>query len=415
MTPPANEPRDEPAPADRGDLRTMGRGDQPAPEDRSETAPAQAPPHGVGGRAPMIATLNGVRALAALWVVLDHFQVPMSKLLPVTLPVVPPIGSYLGVELFFVLSGFIIAHNYMEKVRSGAGCRKYLWGRVARIYPLYFVTFLVAVGLAVTVTSDFETMMGHGFPITLGNFVANIFMMQSLPGFRAFNGPAWSVGCVIVAYLLFPVIARLVRRLSARRALVWALATLVGGVIAVIGTAGPSGMWQLDYHEMWLRIASEFTAGVLLWVWWSERRRSSPWWDVVAVAAAAVVVLTTYLAHRTNPASFVAMPLIALFVVACASASGPVARVLSSSVLQWGGRLSYSVILTHGLTHLGLYQVVHWEDFLGSHLVVRIGVLLALAMWILSATLLVHHGVEKPARTRLLSWWSRRRPAAVGS
>lgn len=372
---------------------------------------AQAPPGSAApGRGPMIATLTGVRALAGVWVVLDHFQLAVAALLPALRILTPPLWTYHCVEMFAILSGFIVAYNYTEKVRSAPGYRKYLWGRFVRTYPAYLITLVVAGCLALAYPSDFRALSGQDFPYTTGNLVGNIFLMGSVPGFRPINGTSWFVGCVFAAYLVFPVLAWWARRLSPRAALGSAVGVLTVGVVLVIMSAPRSIMWIMAPHEMWLRIATEFTAGVLLCTWWRAKPRRSVRWDITAICVVVAVVALSYVAPRDNPASFLAMPLIALFVVSCASASGPVARLLSSRPMQWGGKVAYSVILVHGITYLVFEQIVRWQDLVDAGLVVRIGWLVVFAMWIVGSAAALHYFIDMPVRRRLLSWYAARHP-----
>lgn len=359
----------------------------------------------------MIGALTGVRALAGVWVVLDHLQIPVSRLLPALDVLTPPIWSYLCAEMFFILSGFVVAYNYTGKVTTGAGYRRYIWGRLARTYPAYFTTLLMAGILAVQFPATFDAMAGGHFPHTPENLAANLLLMQSLPGFRPINGGSWFIGCVFVAYLLFPLLAWWLRRLSARPALSLAIAVLVAGVYVVMLAAPRATMWVMDPREMWLRIGFEFTAGALLCVWWRSKQRGSAGWDVVAILTVVAVVALSYVLPRTVPQSFVVMPLIALFIVACASATGVVARVLSSSRMQLGGRLAYPLILVHGPVILLVEQIQPWEHLVDAGPAARIGWLVTLLACIAGSTVALHQFVEKPARDRMLAWYAARNPS----
>src|SRR5512135_599191 len=95
-------------------------------------------------RAKDIPSLTGLRAFAAWWVVFFH----CSFLLPAALPKVYWFArlGYLGVDLFFVLSGFIISYNYWDKLASFSvkAYREFLWLRLARLYPVHLFTLLVS-------------------------------------------------------------------------------------------------------------------------------------------------------------------------------------------------------------------------------------------------------------------------------
>ena len=93
--------------------------------------------------------LTSLRFFAAMWVVLFHYWPSLSA-------VMPPLVSkgYLGVELFFVLSGFILSHVYLKGF--GEGRFKYadfLWARLARIYPVHVATLAGLALLALGATA----------------------------------------------------------------------------------------------------------------------------------------------------------------------------------------------------------------------------------------------------------------------
>ena len=85
---------------------------------------------------PELRSLTGLRGVAALWVLWYHAcdaaRTPQFGF-----------GGYLGVDIFFVLSGFVLAYNYAGVRLTYAG---FLWKRLARIYPVNLVT-LAAVGV----------------------------------------------------------------------------------------------------------------------------------------------------------------------------------------------------------------------------------------------------------------------------
>src|SRR4051812_30758852 len=96
----------------------------------------------------VIAPLTGIRLVAAVWVVCFHIYLYDGHRLAADHPwvdaVVGPIASQgdLGVDLFFLLSGFVLAHNYLERLGAEPSLRgtlSFLWLRVARIWPLYMV------------------------------------------------------------------------------------------------------------------------------------------------------------------------------------------------------------------------------------------------------------------------------------
>jgi peptidoglycan/LPS O-acetylase OafA/YrhL len=317
--------------------------------------------------------------------------------------------------VFFILSGFILAYNYAGRVNSKRTYKKFLWARVARIYPMHLTALFFMLVIVWSSPDLFMDDIGHDFPNTPVNFMANIFMLQSLPGFRAFVAPSWSLSCEFAGYFLFPVLAWWVLKMSSRTALIWATVIALAGMLALIGTAGTDPNWTVSYHGMWLRVSTDFTLGVLLWAWWRAKDRRSPRWDIAAVASVALVIAFTYIVPPGSPSTFLALPLVAAFVVACASATGPVGRLFSTPVMQWCGRLTFGLYLAHVPAKLIVLSILPMEDFVDAGLPVRIGWLLAMLAWVMGLTLVLHYVIEEPSRKRMLTWYARRQNPAVAA
>lgn len=91
--------------------------------------------------------LTGIRIIAALWVVLFHFAPTLTRIVPETGALFYfAQDGYLAVDLFFVLSGFVIAYQYFDAVRDKRlPYRSFLWRRLARIYPAHLLVLLMLV------------------------------------------------------------------------------------------------------------------------------------------------------------------------------------------------------------------------------------------------------------------------------
>jgi peptidoglycan/LPS O-acetylase OafA/YrhL len=375
-----------------------------------EIAPG-SPAHPTGTLA-TIRALTGIRALAAGWVVLEHYKGPLFDLAPGLQLLAPVVrGGYLGVEVFFVLSGFIISYNYADRFRrfAGGSYRTFLWARVARVYPVHLVT-LTLMGALVLAAAAVEMPLTSEARNTAGNFAANVFMVQACPGFRAFNWPAWSVACEAAAYVAFPLLAVWVARLSRRIALASAAMVLAAGVLGVQLLALSGEFWTLSYPMMWLRITVEFTAGCLLWAAWRWGTTSSARWDIVALSAVAGTIAVLYATGgKESPVTFTAVPLIAVFVVACASATGPLGLLLAAPLTEWGGRISYSLYMTHFIVFLVTKKLLGWERFVAAPLGVRVAVLIGYAVVVTVAAAAMFYVVEEPGRQLVRRWSTRAR------
>ncbi|KXF52004.1 hypothetical protein AXA44_11280 [Rhodococcus sp. SC4] len=369
-------------------------------------------PSKIGAKGSMIPTLTGLRAIAALWVVIEHFRQPLYALVPVTERLrqwIEP--GFLGVEIFFILSGFIIAYQYGERLSAftPTAYRRYVQARFARIYPVHLITLLMVTVLVVG-ASIASVKLNSAENYSTVSFLGNLLMLQGFSAVGAWNGPAWSITCEFAAYLAFPLLAIwIVRFRSSRTAFTVAAVTLTAGTTAVITyllivNDSPTADWM-----PWLRIAFEFTAGTLLYTGWRLCRKTrSVRWDWIAAVGFGTAAVILYFVPHGTAWTFIVLPLLAMFVVGCAGASGVVQTFLGTRVMQWGGRISYSLYMVHFIVLNIGGKLLSWNEFTDAALFVRLGVVLAYFAVAVVAADLLYRTIEEPARTRSLSYLSRR-------
>ena len=116
-------------------------------------------------------------------------------------------AGYVGVDLFFVLSGFVIADNYRHFFEPWD--RDKYWRfqlvRLGRIYPVHSVMLLATVGIVAVATAAGYQRTTAGVDYSLGSFFANVLLVQAW-GFPQYswNWVAWTISAEWFAYLLFP-------------------------------------------------------------------------------------------------------------------------------------------------------------------------------------------------------------------
>lgn len=157
-------------------------------------------------RRPTLPALTGIRFFAAFYVVLFHglpwldarFYLPWPIRLFLS-------NGYLAVALFFLLSGFILAYTYEDHVENGSQRASFWEARFARIYPVYFLSLLMAL--------PFQN------GLTGGSASSVIFMVQAWNPFHpewtgVWNYPAWSLSVEAFFYVFFPFIQKQISRKS---------------------------------------------------------------------------------------------------------------------------------------------------------------------------------------------------------
>jgi peptidoglycan/LPS O-acetylase OafA/YrhL len=376
---------------------------------------AVAPPDSrVGTRRAEIRQLTGVRFIAAIWVVLYHFQLMIFGLVPELRPTGFLFDAgYLAVDLFFVLSGYIIAYQYLAAFPSGRGTagryRRFLIKRLGRIYPLQFVTLLVAIAMIVT-----GVLIGVAIPypenFTVWGAVQDLLLIRGWEPFphQGWNFPAWSLSAEWFAYLLFPAVALLVgaaRRPRGQGRL--GLLLVLAGCIAVEGL----GAWLLPSfngmpHPL-VRVVAGFVAGAAVFALGAPRIR--PGILGVAGLVALVLLITTAGRIELDPARAVVALVLAVVVVAgLAGGSGPPIRWLASGPLEYGGRISYGIYMIHGIVLMigaalltVLVQQIPQSTVLQWPVIARLGLLLIPFAVVIGLGALLYHAIERPAQRRI--------------
>jgi peptidoglycan/LPS O-acetylase OafA/YrhL len=304
--------------------------------------------------------LTALRGIAALCVLLHHFT---GFLLPATGEALARwtgcfARSYLWVDFFFLLSGFLLAHLYRDHVGFGKPFRAYgafLRARLARIYPLHLVTLLATVALALAMVAAEIRNAGidayvanHRAGSFYGNdsvpgLVRHLLLLQTLNagGYTDWNGPAWSIGAEWIAYVLFPVLVLPAVRWP--RAAVLAVApAAAAGVVALAAAFDGS----LDVAGLYgtARCLCEFAIGVALAELHRARFAARVLRSDAALAAAAVAVVAVL--HLDVAAPW-ALPAFAALLLAAANGRGTLVRALESRPALWLGAISYSVYMIH--------------------------------------------------------------------
>jgi peptidoglycan/LPS O-acetylase OafA/YrhL len=179
--------------------------------------------------------LTGTRAVAATWVILFHLtHVDPSLVARDSLFRRAASVGYLGVDFFFILSGFIIAHQYMAIMEkpSRKTVLRYLLLRLARIYPVHLATMLAFAAAAVFAAAAGMRISADPARFSIGGAGLNILLIHAwgISDRLTWNIPSWSVSCEWFGYLGFPLLARLGRRVRSTSA-AWLVA--VGGLLAM--------------------------------------------------------------------------------------------------------------------------------------------------------------------------------------
>jgi len=303
-----------------------------------------------------IKNLTGIRGLAALWVALFHFQ---STAVVATLKLGPVIGGgALGVDIFFVLSGLILAITYAPRFAL-QGFSWSLFGdfvirRFARIYPLHLATFLV-----MFVSWEVAAQNNYNFRGLVINdwwsALCNLLLMHAwgLTRQLSWNSPSWSVSAEWFAYLaVFPFCVIVMTKRSAAQAMavamtVWLL--FLGYVFAFRG-----GELSQVTTDGVLRIIPEFLAGYATYrvVTGSRRLPSGNLSTLLGLSGLIVILLLPPVALT------LLLPAILLLMIGLYRGGQFVDRVFGNAVVVFLGEISYSIYMTHIFVLIIANQIV---------------------------------------------------------
>lgn len=344
---------------------------------------------------PKLSGLTSVRAIAAWWVVLFHTREQFAAISSAW--VLRVIGSgYIGVDLFFILSGFVIELNYGGRIAGGFDAwAEFLKRRFARIYPLHFVVLCAMVSYALVVYAHSGRLTAN---FDFSTLPAHFLLVQSwgVDSALRWNDPAWSISAEMMAYLLFPFTAFLARPRNWPLAVqLFAVVTLVGLLWLGLRIAGVSEIGQgVSLVGLW-RCVTEFAIGVTLCGIFLARRDRIPAQVPLALLLGAIALAIAGVALDISDA--ISVPLaFSLLILSIAFASARGRTILDAAPLVYLGDISYSTYLAH------FFLLVLAKGFLTTARPMPLALLLAYFASVAVASVLLYRFVEVPAQRLLL-------------
>ena len=361
-------------------------------------------------RKPSLPALTGLRTLLAISIVFFHFRPPHLELL---YPIID--NAYIFVGFFFLISGFILAYNYADRLDLKK--RDFWLARFSRLYPVY----LLALAFSFQMLSSEWGARTHG-EFWAGVVLTPLLMQGWLPNLATFwNTVSWTLSCEIMLYAAFPFIVKipLPRRPAVLVGLLltfW-IVGLVPHVLYVLlnpdHLAGQADRYTATYLIRALKYTLPFYIGTFLAgltlgrlqavLILGARARMS-----LAAASLAGIGLALYVFLPRMPYILLhgglLMPLFAALTLGL-SGPNPVAAVFSFAPLVYLGRATFCLYLLHFnafnlIRSSRLMERLHLAAFDPWNSYVAV-VLLALA---------ARGFIEIPARRVLMRWSSRTPP-----
>ena len=332
----------------------------PAAEGLHEhTLPTSAPAPAPHARH-RLAGLDGVRGLAALFVVVNHVFLRAFPGYPVDHApfwAAPFIYGRFAVVVFIVLSGFSLALSPARHGWRVDGIARFAQRRAQRILPAYWAALAFSLAVAWLIVAQ----PGHGVP-DAKSVLVNGLLVQNVVGARSPNAAFWSMAVEAQLYILFPLLLLAVRRWGAV-----AMVATVTLVVAAVGIFGP----HIPHVDTFViqsppDLAALFAVGILAAgiVSASTAHRSWPWaW--LALAAAVPVLATiwwqgsVWTLDHLFWVDLALGPAIACLLAGLATGHpAPLLRLLDTRPLRSLGESSYSLYLTHAPIVVLVYEKI---------------------------------------------------------
>jgi peptidoglycan/LPS O-acetylase OafA/YrhL len=308
----------------------------------------------------VIRSFEGLRGIAAVLVLFYHLEVGAQYFGIVR-------NSYLAVDLFFVLSGYVIAQNYAVRLTDTTQVAAFTIRRFGRLWPLHIATSLFwflgvnALQAAKLLADHLHSGLPHNpvrFVIpTTAELLATITMTQGLNLFDYLFGTvvSWTISDEFFIYLLFGAVCLLVR--GTPRLLAFALMVACAYAFAIyidiahMHCTANAKCFALTSQYGWLRCITGFFLGALLFLLRERPLLVSLAAHPLAQVSATIASLLLFAYADAVPELAFSAPLVFAFLVATLCHDrGPVARTLGRWPFQRLGQLSYSIYLLQGCT-----------------------------------------------------------------
>jgi len=349
-----------------------------------------------------VRALTGLRGIAAVMVMLYHFNT--AALLDGRLGNLMSNG-YLMVDLFLVLSGFVLTLNYghlFEHSLDRSELLRFLYRRLSRIYPLYAVMTLTASLLVASSLMD----RWPGPPVAASALV-NLTMLQTLFNVPTLDTPGWSVSAEWIASLCFPfIVLALLRRSWPANVLAMSGALAMLPLIAISPAlfdepkrSGFLDIWHYGTPYPVIRCLADFVMGVIAYrALESARLRRC----LGHPGVAGLIGVLTLLLLTVKNADVLIVACFPLLILALQSGQHPAARLIGAAPFYRLGVISYSIYLVHNQLNYFMHDLA--GKLLGQGLgtaqatAVSIAVFAGLAIVLARITYLC---IERPAMLAL--------------
>lgn len=351
--------------------------------------------------------LESIRGIAALIVVMYH--IPGWNGFLEHIPLIR--GGGIMVDLFFVLSGFVICSAYGHRLSNFKEVLQFQFLRFGRLYPIHLLFLVVALAIE-TLKYVLQVHFGiesHSKPPFVQNnlaaFIRELFLVKAFwpnETAMAFNSPAWSISAEFYTYIFFALIVLWFRTFK----------TFIFALIAAISIYVLYAFNPEDYNFMLRCLAGFFVGCLTAFAVQSAKNNTYAvigW--LIPIAITGIVMIASFAHGYTGMALWIYPASAVLIASIVLSPDNVFKRILSHAWLVWLGTLSYSLYMAHGAVLWGYQQAIRvifhrpelmihqisTPQFSTFEAVALIAVFLVIA---LAVSQLAYQWVEKPFREK---------------
>jgi peptidoglycan/LPS O-acetylase OafA/YrhL len=357
--------------------------------------------------------LDGLRGLMALLVVVYHLQAVLPGVSEGLTAAVPMIRqAWFAVDVFFVMSGFVMAYVYGSQFSEGIKLSQYanfFYARFARLYPVHLFSFAVIAAGTLPFVIDSPAFLSAEGRYSWQSGLATMLMLHSpWIDHRTWNFPAWSISAEWHAYAVFPFIVPVVQAAGKHLALAAMLLGVAVPFYLYMQTTGPEPE-PTNTPLVLLRVLPLFLSGMILY---RLNESLGPIFSRPLTSGLTVVALL-FLLNWHGAEHFAVLLIPAL--VLCVLNAAWLRSIFTTPTLLFLGAISYSLYMTHAavaIFGLGIWlrrlatllsvdplssSLANWAVFTGS---VVAAILLG---W------LTMRWIEIPSRKTIFAWLTQRR------
>jgi len=341
-----------------------------------------------------LSSLTGIRACAALWVIIYHLNLNFPQYTGVSFID----KGYLGVDMFFILSGFIISYVHQSEFLQFPSPKtlRFLILRCARILPVHYLMLFTYALFFLTKTLILHQPSDHLEQNTLFDFCCHLVNIQAwgLSDHNSWNAPAWSVSAEWFAYLMFPLITPVVGKIKnwgANLAIIAAGFAFLAGFSSILHL--PTLDWTFQYALV--RVSTEFLIGCSLFNLFQsgqENKNQIPNLSLVAFIGLMVCI-------GLQLPDVISVTFIALLLYTLTSEQGLLNRFLATKAMVYLGEVSYSIYMVHALFIGIVGQANKRLHFISAEPTLQnLLVFLAITLGIIGVAHCMYNFVEVPSR-----------------